>query len=62
MKKIKPVVVEYRYNGDMPFPSWKDWRRYKSYRDTATAETAMDNLRRKYRSWEFRLRSPEGKR
>ena len=48
MKKIKPVVVEYKYIGNMTFPSWKDWHRYKAYRDTATAEAAMDNLRRKY--------------
>lgn len=54
-KREKPVIVEARHpNG--PFKSWRTWRKWKAYGTVAEAETARDNLARKYASMEFRLR------
>lgn len=58
MKKNKPVIVEHRYVGLLPFPSWKEWHKFRAYRDVETAQMAVDNLSRKHNNFEFRVRLP----
>ena len=58
MKKNKPIIVDHRYIGDLPFPSWREWHKWRVYRDIKTAQMAVDNLRRKYKNFEFQVRLP----
>ena len=57
-KKIL-VIVEQRYVGLLPFPSWKEWYKWGSYRDAKTAQMVVDNLNRKYLTSEFRIHPTE---
>jgi hypothetical protein len=52
----KPVIVECRYVGIISFPSWRKWHKWKAYRNVETAQMAIDNLNRKDKVHEYRMR------
>jgi hypothetical protein len=57
-----PATIEYRFryrdNGDFlkQFPELANWSKWKTYANRQRAQTALDNLQRKYKIIEFRLK------
>lgn len=54
-KQKKTVVVEHRYIGAAEFID-RGWYRWHAYRDLETAESVVEQLSRKFKSFEFRVK------
>lgn len=60
MKKKKPVIVEYRYVGnDLIWSQFfsATWKRWGSYWNEKSAEMSMKSRKRKYKDFEFRIKT-----
>lgn len=55
---MSSIILECRYIGAYEWLD-RDWVRWKAYRDKKTAEMAMDNLKRKHKYLEFRIKPDE---
>jgi hypothetical protein len=56
-KKSKKVIIESRYIGDLPFPSWKEWHKYQSYDTMKSALMAIETKNRtRYGNFEYRIK------
>jgi len=61
-KKKQKIVIETRYMGDLPFPSWQKWHKYKTYDSRKSALMALVSINNDGRrgSFQYRIR-PEKK-
>lgn len=56
-RRKEKIIIESRYTGDLPFPSWKEWHKYTSYNNKKSALMALETKNRtRQGNFEYRIK------